>query len=171
MTKIFKAHLAVLIIALASCASVQVSPPRAGSWTDLCYTDFDRDVSETVGEPVVDCGFLSAISSKTDRSATKACARDAVNNGKPFKFGYSSFGYDSAFCDVALRRADGQLISFFFDSDVTGQFGTNGNNSTVWTSRCSAIEFKPGTIGHGSFFDMQGCVEAPEIFSGLSSRK
>ena len=94
-----------------------------------------------------------------------------MRSGKALKFGYESFGDDSRFCDVAIRRADGQFISFFVDDDVTGQLGAEGNNLVVWTSRCAQIEFKPGTIGEGSFFDLQDCAEAPEIFSGLSSRQ
>lgn len=156
---------------LGGCTSVPASVPRAESWTNQCYVAFERDVSEVSGQSATDCGFLSFRPSDKDRAATEACAKNAVQSGKPFKFGYRSFGDDSAFCDVAIRRPDGQLVAFFYDADVTGQMGTNGNNSRVWTSRCKGIEFKPGTIGAGSFFAMQGCVEDPEIFSGLSSRK
>lgn len=164
-------YLILMSLLLGGCASVSISAPRAGSWVNQCYVDFERDVSEVSGQSVTDCGFLPFRPSDRDRAATEACAKDAVQSGKPFKFGYRSFGDDSGFCDVAIRRPDGQLVAFFYDSDVTGQMGTNGNHSRVWTSRCKGIEFKPGTIGLGSFFAMQGCVEDPVIFSGLSSRK
>lgn len=161
----------LLTLLIAGCASTPAPEPQAGSWANQCYVDFERDVSEIAGQSATDCGFLPFRATARDRAATETCAKDAVKSGKPFKFGYGSFGDDSAFCDVAIRRPDGQLVAFFFDSDVTGQMGTNGNHSTVWTSKCSKVEFKPGTIGPGSFFAMQDCTEAPEIFSGLSSRK
>lgn len=164
-------YLISLTLIIAGCASAPSSGPRPGSWTNRCYGDFERDVAEIAGQSAVDCGFLPLGASARDRAATTACARSAVESGKPFKFGYRSVGDDSAFCDVAIRRQDGQLVAFFFDSDVTGQSGTDGNHSTVWTSRCSGIEFKPGTIGPGSFFAMRDCSEAPEIFSGLARRR
>lgn len=164
-------HPFLLTLIIAGCASVQAPGPQAGSWANQCYADFERDVSEIAGQSAVDCGFLPFRASARARVATEACAKDAVRSGKPFKFGYGSFGDDSAFCDVAIRRPDGQLIAFFFDADVTGQMGTNGNHSTVWTSKCGKVEFKPGTRGLGSFFAMKDCVEAPEVFSNLTIRK
>lgn len=162
---------ALLALSLVGCTSVPPTMSQASSWVNQCYVDLDRDVSEIAGPSAIDCGFLSRQAPRKNRVATEDCAKNAVGIGKPFKFGYSSFGDDSAYCDVAIRRPDGQFISFFYDSDVTGQMGTNGNHSAVWTSRCKAIEFRPGTIGIGSFFEMQECSEAPEIFSDLTSRK
>lgn len=159
---------ALLSLSLAGCGSVPPALPQAGSWANQCYVNLDRDVSKIAGPSAIDCGFLPLDASRNNRIATEACAKNAAGNGKPFKFGYGSFGDDSAYCDVAIRGPDGQIISLFYDSDVTGQMGAKGNHSAVWTSRCKAIKFRPGTLGLGSFFEMQECSVAPEIFSGLS---
>lgn len=158
------------VVLIAGCTAVPLQEPPVGSWGGQCYKSLDRDVSELAGLTAIDCGFLRLKATEAERSATQACAKDAVKSNRAFKFGYASFGDDSAFCDIAIRRPDGQMISFFFDADVTGQMGSNGNNSTVWTSLCNKIKFKPGTIGFGSFFDLQKCTEAPEIFSELASQ-
>lgn len=163
----------VTLILLAGCSSAPSSAPFVAtlSWSNQCYTHFEKDVAEIAGPNARDCGFLPLRASAAARAATEACAKDAVKSGEPFKFGYGSFGDDSGFCDVAIRRPDGQLVAFFYDSDVTGQMGADGKHAVVWTSKCAGIEFTPGTIGLGSFFAMQNCVEAPEIFAGLASRK
>jgi hypothetical protein len=157
-------------VVLAGCAVVPEDDVPIGSWAAHCYKDFERDVSEIAGPSAIDCGFLPLKATDGQRAATKRCAKSAVKSGLAFKFGYGSFGDDSAFCDTAIRRADGQLISLFFDSDISGQMGRDGNNSVVWTKRCSKLKFKPDTIGYGSFFDLQQCTEAPEIFSALASQ-
>lgn len=160
-------------VILSGCASMQAPGPpnRESSWTKRCYAAFDRDVTEIAGPAARDCGILPLNASLAAQSASKACAREAVASGGPFKFGYESYGVDSRFCSVAIRRPDGQLVSFYFDFDVTGHMGSGGGHAVVWTSKCAGIEFKPGTIGPGSFFAMQDCIEASEIFDGLSSQQ
>jgi hypothetical protein len=164
-------YLVIMTLLLAGCTSVPVLEPRAGSWVNQCYPNFERDVSDIAGDAATECGFLPLSASKKDRALTESCAKSAVRSEKPFKFWYGSFGDDSAYCHVAIRAPNGQLISFFLDSDVTGQMARKGSHSVVWTSRCAKIEFKPGTIGRGSFFDLEECTEAPEIFSSLPSCK
>lgn len=127
-------------------------------------------MSSIAGDSAIDCGFLSSGASKSERNATAACAKNAVVSGRPFKFGYAGFGTDSFFCDVAIRNADGQLISFAYDSDVTGQWGAGGGSAVVWTSRCDRIVFEPGSIVPGSFFDLKECTEAPEIFKSVQDQ-
>ncbi len=162
--------LIAFVIAAGGCVSVPVSPPGANSWRDQCYTCFAQAVSSIAGDSAVDCGFLSSGVSKGQRRATVTCAKNAVASDRPFKFGYAGFGTDSFFCDVAIRNADGQLISFAYDSDVTGGFATDGENAAVWTSRCARIAFEKGSIVLSSFFDLQGCTEAPEIFESVQDR-
>lgn len=162
--------LLVFVIAAGGCVSVPVSTLGSNSWRDQCYTGFAQAVSSIAGDSAIDCGFLSSGVSKGERSATAACAKDAAASDRPFKFGYAGFGTDSFFCDVAIRNADGQLISFAYDSDVTGQWNSNDGNAVVWTSRCDRIVFEPGTIVPGSFFDLRECTEAPEIFKSVQDQ-
>jgi len=175
-----------ITLLLVACAQSSTKMPDSASWSDQCYQTFENDVAEIAGVSAIDCGFLprdirrsldgwqSLASSGAQvelLAKIEQCAKSAVESGNAFKFGYYGFGYDSDFCDVAIRGPDGQLISFFFDSDTSGQMGSKGNHSVVHTSSCKTIEFKPGTIDNSSFFDLQECTSSPEIFSALSSSK
>ena len=161
----------LMSVFIAGCAATPLRVVPAGTWTEQCYINFEQDVSQIAGESAVDCGFLAMQATDAERNLAKSCAKSAVKAGNPFKFGYQGFGVDSVYCDVAVRRVDGQMVSVYFDSDVTGQMGSGGNNSALWASRCKTIKFKPGTIGVGSFFDLQNCTEAPDIISNLASQK
>jgi hypothetical protein len=161
----------VLTLMISGCVEAPIQEPLPNTWNGQCYKHFDEDVAELAGDTAVDCGFVSMRATDARRKETESCARKAVKSVAPFKFGYESLGYDSVYCDIAVRRADGQMISLYYDSDITGQFGSNGNNSAASTARCTKISFSAGTIGVGSFFDLKQCTDAPEIFSNLSSRK
>ena len=128
-------------------------------WRNVCYDGFAEDVDAVAGPDAIDCGFhVGPGASSRDIAQWQACGREAQASGKPFKFGYRSFGTDSAFCDVAIRTPEGELISWYLDFDVTGGGGT-GPRSALWASRCTGIAFEPGSIGPGSFFALQGCEE------------
>lgn len=132
---------------------------KAGGWQNVCYDGFGEDVDAIAGPEAVDCGFhVGPGASSRDIAQWQACGRKAQASGKPFKFGYRSFGIDSAFCDVAIRTPEGELISWYLDFDVTGGGGTQPR-SALWASRCTGIAFEPGTIGPGSFFHLEGCEE------------
>lgn len=96
--------------------------------------------------------------SSRDIAQWQACGRKALASGKSFKFGYRSFGDDSAFCDVAIRTPESELISWHLDFDVAGG-GETGPHSVLSAARCTRIHFNPGTVGPGSFFDLQSCEE------------
>jgi hypothetical protein len=156
---------------LSGCAATPLAVVPDSTWNGQCYQHFAQDVSEIAGAAAMDCGFLSMHATNAARTLTKSCAKRAVQSGGSYKFGYESMGYDSIYCDTAIRRHDGQMLSLFFDSDITGQMGSDGNNSALSTSRCKRIEFKAGTIGPGSFFDLRNCTNAPDIVSNLASQK
>jgi hypothetical protein len=172
----------LIATAFGGCASSELVPfppteqdPQAIAWE--CYKHFDRDVSEIAGSSATDCGFMSMQATNLDRTSAQACANAAIASDKPFKFGWFAYGDDSSYCKVAIRTETGQLVSLYFDSDVTGSSGPGENNSRVWTSRCNKIAVLPapkfsGNILHfGQFFELSDCTDAPEIFSELSSRK
>jgi hypothetical protein len=144
----------------AATNSSSVSVP---SWKQQCYRSFEQDVSFLASPSAADCGFLSLDATDAQRTRTLACAKQAAAGKTAFKFGYGSYGDDSQFCAVAIRTSDGQLLSVFYDYDVTGQAGTDGSNAALWISRCNEIAFKPGTIGPGSFFRLDGCQEAKDL--------
>jgi len=100
-----------------------------------------------------------------------ACTKAAVAGGQSFKAGYISFGDDSMFCDIIVRNSNGTYWSLYFDSDSTGQMGRGGDNSTISVRQCEGIEFKPGTIGLGSFFDPVNCKASPETVTEIISRR
>jgi hypothetical protein len=158
---------AFLAFSLTACQSAKTAEFTPLPWSDNCYNGLEKDVSYLAGKDAIDCGFLPMSADLNQRKSTLACAKNAVKSHKPFHFGYASFGDDSAYCDVAIRAADGQLYSLFFDFDVTGQLGTDGSNSALWISKCESITFRPGTIGKGSFFNQEKCVESKELRSSV----
>jgi len=132
----------------------------AASWRNVCYDGFADDVDAVAGPEAIDCGFhVGSGASSRDIARWQACGREALASGKSFKLGYRSFGTDSAFCDVAIRTPEGELISWFLDFDVTGGGGA-GPHSVLWASRCTGLDFKPDTVGAGSFFHLTGCQES-----------
>lgn len=161
--------MACLAVVLCGCASVQGTPTagavagaplaEAGQWQDVCYDGFAEDVDAVAGPGAVDCGFHVGLgASPRDIAQWQACGRKALASDKPVKMGYRGFGIDSAFCDVAIRTPEGEWISWYLDFDVTGGGGT-GPHSALWASRCTRIDFEPGSIGPGSFFALKGCEE------------
>lgn len=157
--------IACLAVVLCGCASVHEAPTasapvaKAGGWRNVCYDGFAEDVDAVAGPEAVDCGFhVGPGASSRDIARWQACGRDAVASGEPFKFGYRSFGTDSAFCSVAIRTPEGELISWYLDFDVTGGGGAEPHPA-LWVQRCTGLDFKPGTIGPGSFFALRGCEE------------
>ena len=129
------------------------------SWERQCYSGLAAHVMALSGEGAKDCGLLPAGSSLQQQRSITTCAESAVASGGAFRFGYSSFGDDSAYCHIAARSGDGTLWTLYYDNDVTGQLGQKGNNSRVSVSRCASIGMEPGTIGQGSFFAMSKCKE------------
>ena len=140
-------------------------------WHDACYRSLVKDVSFLVGENAKDCGLLPLGASSHYQKQITACTKAAVASGRPFKAGYISFGDDSMFCDIIVRDGKGTYWSLFFDSDSTGQMGRGGDNSIISVGQCDGIDFKPGTIGHGSFFHAVNCKASPETVTEIISRR
>lgn len=150
--------LALVGCSTAATKTVSVDGSR-GEWGDQCYEGFAEDVETLAGPDAVDCGFHAGMgANRGDIKRWQACAREAVASGRPFKFGYRSFGIDSAFCHTAIRTPEGELLSWFLDFDVTGGSSERAR-SALWASGCKDIAFEAGTIGHGSFFDLKECSE------------
>ena len=153
------------VVALIGGCTTAAEPTSVSmpDWKQQCYRSFEQDVSFLAGPSATDCGFLPLDATDTQRARTLTCAKQTVAGKTAFKFGYGSYGDDSQFCAVAVRTSDSQLLSVFYDYDVTGQAGTDGSNAALWISRCNSIAFKPGTIGPGSFFRLDGCQEAKDL--------
>lgn len=166
-----------LVVALATLGSCATEPPvpsagaYSSSWKRVCYRSFAEDVDHLAGPTALDCGMAGLDANRRTRDRVATCAKRAASTDQPFKFGYVGAGDDSLFCDVAVRTPEGQLWSFYMDYDVTGQMGTDGRNSAVWVSRCDKLEFKPGTMFWGSFFNLSECKEAPDITARLVSER
>ena len=130
------------------------------SWGKMCYPSFQKHVRNLSGKGVVNCGFFSNLSNNDKKQYVQNCAEKVVNSGKPYIFGHRAQGDDSIFCDVAIRDIDGNLWSFFYDSDISGG---SGGPSALWISECKSIAMQPGTIAQDSFFDLQNCTERTDI--------
>jgi len=121
---------------------------------DACYPSFKRHVDTIAGLDAKDCGFWRLGQSKASLAEVTACAKTAASGSEAFKLGHSDMGYDSYFCDVAIRDSSGQLWSFFYDSDVSGG---SGGAATIWVSECKSFALEKGTIGKHSFFNLDEC--------------
>ena len=163
----FISTLALASLLLSACKQSEIVKFTPLSWGDNCYTSLDKDTRFLAGSDSLDCGFLPMSATKEQRQNTLHCAKNAEKSNKAFRFGYASFGYDSAYCDVAIRTTNGQYYSLYFDFDVTGQAGTDGGNSALWVSKCKSLDFTPGTMGKGSFFDLKKCEESKESLSAV----
>lgn len=151
---------------LTACASLSTVASASKNWSEYCYEGMAADVDALAGADATDCGFYRAPERATQRSA-QACMREAIAAGRAFKTGYVTSGHDSNYCDIAVRRPDGQLLSLFYDFDTTGQWGAGGGSAALWASRCRLVRYEAGTIGMGSFFDLDECTEAPDIVRSL----
>ena len=163
-----------MALLLAGCAAVGGMPGglSRSSWNDpACYRDMKQDVEHLAAGPIVDCGFISGHTDASFDTQVRDCARQAMAGSLGFAFGFVGVGDDSWFCSVAVRSADGQLWSLYYDSDMTGQMGTTGNHSAVWLSRCDSIEPMPEIARTGNFFREFGCKEAHDVMLSLGSQR
>ena len=154
--------LPALALLVTSCQSAPtISQANAG---ERCYSGFVSEMSTLVPSDAEKCGIFSAHES----SSTLDCAKAAVKSQKPFLFGYQSFGDDSMYCHAAARDSTGQILNIFYDA---GMVATGDKYAFIQISRCKAIEFRPGTIGIGSFFDTEGCTDAPDLVQAIVARR
>lgn len=151
---------------LATACTVDRVERRAGSdpkW-DACYQSFAKHVDRIAGPDAKDCGFWSLGQPKAILSDVKTYAKATLETSEALKFGHSDMGYDSYFCDVAIRDSAGRLWSFFYDSDVSGG---SGGPATIWVSECKTIKLEKGTIGKHSFFNLDDCELNDELKTEL----
>ena len=159
---------------LTACAAVGGSPGdlHRSSWADpACYRGMKEDVEHLAAGPVVDCGFITGHTDPSFDTQVRDCARQAMTGSQGFAFGFVGVGEDSWFCSVAVRSADGQLWDLYYDSDVTGQMGRNGDHSAIWLSRCDSIEPMPEIARTGNFFRESGCKGASDVLQRLASQR
>src|SRR6185369_10459091 len=145
--------LALLSVCLGATAAEVGTPPS--NWS-ACYPRLQVVVRELAGPGAVDCGLFDRDSTPGDKEFTKRCAKRAWARNDAVVFGYRNPGFDSTFCDVAVRDAAGKIFSVFYDSDASG--GSTGP-STLAIQECRTLRFKRGTIGRDSFFQLSGCEE------------
>jgi hypothetical protein len=157
--------IALVSLALTSCttgpnaadASSDGAQTKPESWAGQCYEGFAQDIDAIAGVDALDCGFIDGMKvSAGAKTQWRACARAAAATGRPFKFGYRDMGIDSAYCDTAVRTPEGDLITWYFDYDLTGG-APEGPKTALWALRCADIGFDDKALGPPSFFDMFGC--------------
>jgi hypothetical protein len=168
--KIVRLWTLAAITSLCGCASMNAMRAQH-SWRGRCYASLDRDVTFVAGDAAEDCGLLPLGADRYEQSRIAHCVEQAVERGSAFKAGYESVGDDSAYCDVVARAADGTYWSLYVDSDVTGQWATKGDHSAMSVSRCNGLEFRPGTIGAGSFFKTTGCAPSPDEVKAIIAHR
>jgi hypothetical protein len=91
---------------------------------------------EAAGSDAVDCGWARE---DAQREAAIACVRKAEAAGKPFHVGFDLAGIDSAIRTAFVRRADGSMSRFWYDSDPAG----GGRKCAAVVSRRPCASFPP----------------------------
>lgn len=162
----------LIFVALTGCATAPVAPTASveptksavetpvivSTWAEVCYDGFAEDVQALSGPDAQDCGFIAPEDGRGRVRAWRRCAREALVSGRPFRLGYRAFGTDSAYCEVAVRTPEGELIDWFFDFDVTGG-SASGSESALWVSRCDAFRIGRLDSTRSSLIDGIGCAE------------
>jgi hypothetical protein len=164
---------ATILATLLITACAAAGGPYGGatrSWDQQCYPALRKDVAHLAGQSAIDCGFIQLDASETVKDRTVRCAGESISGNLPFEFGYRGVGDDSWYCDVAIRAADGQLYSLYYDSDVTGHWAERPETSRLWLQRCKGIRMLPGTSTR-SFFALDGCEESPRDLQALISAR
>lgn len=123
----------------------------------MCYEGFAEDVDAVAGPDAIDCGFHRTFrASARDVAQWQSCGREAYASTKPLKFGYMDSGDDSAFCHVAIRTPEGELVSWSVDTDVTGGSG-DVPHPVLSASHCTHLAFGHDIDSAGGIFDLEGC--------------
>jgi hypothetical protein len=157
-------------LALTACATLR-QPLGVASWNDTCYDGLHVDVDYLGGTDAYDCGLLHIDARDGALMQIAGCAREAVASGRPYRFGYQTIGSDSMVCGVAVRARDGQLWFLDYDSDVSGQFGSQGNHAALWVRRCKDVRFARNAVRPAIFFELDGCQAANDMFDTLQKRR
>ena len=132
-------------------------------WETNCYAGFERDVLKIAGEQAVDCGLLRLDATDEQRAAVDRCARVAEASKRPYRAGQVGIDVADTYiaCDVAIRDPSGQRWRLWYDFDLGDKLSRGASDGVVQVSRCSKIDFRPGSLLTGSFFDLQDCQDAP----------
>ena len=146
---------------LAGCTSFSATPGVMGNptWGTNCYPDMKLDVQNIVATPIADCGYASLEASPALREKVKSCAKDAVQSGQPFVFGYQENATSMWSCNVAVRDADSQLWYIYLDNDVMDAHSRNPGHTRWSISRCNGpLEIDGEGNASSRFFDLKGCT-------------
>ena len=133
---------------------------RNKSAVDSCYKGFINEMSSLVPENSYHCGMFG----NPENYPTVQCSKAAVKSGRPFIFGFQSWGDDSKYCGAAAKQADGQLLSIFYDA---GMIGTGDKYAFIQISRCKKIKIKRKSSPLGSFFDTDECTDADDLVEAI----
>lgn len=167
--------LALAVSALVSCSTsptgakgsastpIVVANAADDAWANNCYAKFERDVLKLSGERALNCGLLRIDATEAQRAEVEQCARDAEASKRPYRAGQIGIDIADTYiaCDVAIRDPSGQRWRLWYDFDLGDKLSHGKSDGVVAVSRCSSIAFRPGTLLSNSFFELNGCQEAP----------
>jgi hypothetical protein len=141
-------------------------PNKLQRWDKSCYRSLELDIQAIAAGRLKDCGLVPIGAKQFEKAAATDCARKAFEEHNPFKVGYESVGEDSKYCSITIMKTGGEIWSLYFDQDVTGQFGLNGDNSAIWVQRCEEMDILNDSV------QPKRCKENQEMLDKvLSSRK
>lgn len=144
-------------------AQVMGDEPVASTdpWSANCYSGFEDDILAIAGQDSFDCGFMRMDASDAQRHDADQCAQVAQASHRAYRVGHIDADGKTLACDVAIRDAGGQLWRVYYDFDLQDERSHGLSDGVLVASRCNAIDFRPGTALHGSFFALDGCTAVP----------
>ena len=118
---------AALVLGLQGCGGDHQS-----GITGLTFEAFRSQLASDAGSSAVDCGDVAI---GADRSQANCCVVAAFNQSQAAIATYHEQGVDSYVVTGVLTRGGNAATYYHFDSDVTGQGGSQ--NGSVTENQCS----------------------------------
>jgi len=140
-----------LVILFSGCVTNPESYEFA-DWGDVGYDGFVNSIDTVAGAGAQNCGFFNLI---LDEGRAKAgsegikCARQAYNEGTPFKFGTVRIPTDSYAYEVLVRSSAGDNWLIVYDIIV------DGTDPQIWFKKCESIKFRSSNLA----YEGQNCAE------------
>ena len=119
------------------------------------------------GPGVVDCG-VAELGQARARARVEACARRAIDAGKPVRFGIAINRYDEFLCDVVVADVAQRywLITLHWSTSILAE-----HPPRAFVGRCPAVNLdRKDPEGRGRWYGPQACVEDLEAFERAGIR-
>lgn len=116
------------------------------------------------GVGAVDCG-VARVGKRWQRARVAACARKAIERGKPVRFGVGVMGIDAFACDVVVMDSSRTFWLVTFDWDVALP------EASAFVGRCARIDPDWKDANGADHFGPRDCVADDAAFERAKIRR